>query len=99
MRHIEHIFGNIVDPVIHADLTARGAKACLAGEGDTMLIYYARSYSISRADATSMGQLPASGRKSIKMPSERPGEDGKIESFFGKRNVNRIGARESDRRF
>ena len=42
--HIEHVFGDIVDPGIHAELTARGAKACFAGEGDTMLILAAWAY-------------------------------------------------------
>ena len=36
--HIEHVFGDIVDPVVHADLPAGGTKACFAGEGDAMLI-------------------------------------------------------------
>jgi hypothetical protein len=38
MGHIEHVFGDIVDPVVHADLTAGGAEAGLTGEGDAMLI-------------------------------------------------------------
>jgi len=44
MGHIEHIFGDIVDPVIHADLAARGTEAGLAGEGDAMLILAAGTY-------------------------------------------------------
>jgi hypothetical protein len=38
MGHIEHICGDIVDPVIHAGLTARGTETGFAGEGDAMLI-------------------------------------------------------------
>jgi hypothetical protein len=44
MGHIEHIFGDIVDPVIHADLATRGTEAGLAGEGDAMLILAAGAY-------------------------------------------------------
>ena len=44
MGHIKHTFGGIVDPVIHADLTARGAKAGLTGEGDAMPILTAGTY-------------------------------------------------------
>lgn len=38
MRNFQHVFGDIVDPVIHADLAARRAEAGFAGEGDAMLI-------------------------------------------------------------
>jgi len=38
MGHIEHICGDIVDPVIHAELAARGTETGFAGEGDAMLI-------------------------------------------------------------
>jgi len=37
MRHIQHIFGDIVDPVIDFDFSAGRAEACLAGERDAML--------------------------------------------------------------
>jgi hypothetical protein len=43
MGRIEHVFGDIVDPVVHADLAAGGAEAGLAGEGDAMLILAARA--------------------------------------------------------
>jgi len=36
--HIEHICGDIVDPVIHAELAARWTETGFAGEGDAMLI-------------------------------------------------------------
>jgi transcriptional regulator with XRE-family HTH domain len=36
--HIEHVFGDIVDQVVHADLAAGGAETGFAGEGDAMLI-------------------------------------------------------------
>ena len=38
MGHIEHICGDIVDPVIHAELAARWTETGFAGEGDAMLI-------------------------------------------------------------
>jgi hypothetical protein len=38
VRNFQHVFGDIVDPIIHADLAARGTEACLAGEGDAQLI-------------------------------------------------------------
>ena len=38
MRHIEVVFGDIVDPVFHADFATGGAEAGLAVEGDAMLI-------------------------------------------------------------
>jgi hypothetical protein len=44
MRNFQHVLGDVVDPVIHADLPARGAKACLAGERDAMLILAAGTY-------------------------------------------------------
>ncbi|MGD0751691.1 MAG: hypothetical protein ABSA23_09805 [Anaerolineales bacterium] len=42
--HIEHVFGDIVDPVVHADLAAGRAEAGFAGEGDAMLILAAGTY-------------------------------------------------------
>jgi len=44
MGHIEHVFGDIVDPVVHVDFSAGRAEACLAGEGDAMLILAAGTY-------------------------------------------------------
>lgn len=38
MGNIEHAFGDIIDPVVYADLAARGTEAGLAGERDAMLI-------------------------------------------------------------
>jgi hypothetical protein len=38
MGHIEYVLGDIVDPVVHADLAAGRAEASFTGEGDTMLI-------------------------------------------------------------
>ena len=43
MGHIEHVFGDIVDPVVRADLAAGGAEAGLAGEGDALLILAAET--------------------------------------------------------
>ena len=38
VRNFQHVFGDIGYPVIHTNFSARGAEACLAGEGDAMLI-------------------------------------------------------------
>ena len=43
MGHIEHICGDIVDPVIHAELAAIGTETGFAGEGDAMLILATRT--------------------------------------------------------
>jgi hypothetical protein len=36
--HIEHVSGDIVNPVVHAELAARGTETSFTREGDAMLI-------------------------------------------------------------
>ena len=38
VRNFQHVFGDVVDPVIHANFSAGRAKAGFAGEGDAQLI-------------------------------------------------------------
>jgi hypothetical protein len=44
VRNFQHVLGDIGYPVINTNFSARWAKACLAGEGDTMLIMAAGAY-------------------------------------------------------